>query len=217
MKGFHLACHGPFFLDIISARENRLTALALIPMVCGLGTIVYTVTEISCGIAELNSGMDWKRFLPGKSTERGWGLAKLQRLFKIDEVVVTKIILVSNPVSINMLKAVAQARMVQQCIEALVKVVAGEWGNPNVVNQQFKFDNPPKRFAEYFPPSTRRFELLGGMKGCEREVDDKWPCVGYIYGINPVEGDLTSLIRMETYDTMKLNHLQKWEGSAPRR
>ncbi|KAJ3899818.1 hypothetical protein F5879DRAFT_993438 [Lentinula edodes] len=98
-------------------------------------------------------------------------------------------------------------------IEALAKIVGGAWGDKQVGNQQFKFQDPPERFPDY---PTQRFELRGGMKGCEDEVNGEWPCVGYIYSVNPVEGSLTSRIRRQRYRTMKVNHLEEWDGGPLR-
>ncbi|KAJ4492394.1 hypothetical protein C8R41DRAFT_919944 [Lentinula lateritia] len=79
------------------------------------------------------------------------------------------------------------------------------------MDEQFVFHDPPKKIAGFlsFPIC---FELLRGMAGCEHEVSGKWPCVGYTVDIDPVVGSLTSLIKKQSYDMMKWDPLEKWDG-----
>ncbi|KAH7874249.1 uncharacterized protein C8R40DRAFT_1070391 [Lentinula edodes] len=106
---------------------------------------------------------------------------------------------------------------VREKIKALAKIVGGAWGDKKVGNQwQFEFQDPPKRFPSHTPVAVQRFELLGSMKGCEEEVNGEWPCVGYIYKADDVAGDITSRIRKEVYDTMKLEPSEKWDGGPLR-
>ncbi|KAJ4463671.1 hypothetical protein C8J55DRAFT_531410 [Lentinula edodes] len=105
---------------------------------------------------------------------------------------------------------------VRENIKALAKIVGKAWGDEKVGNQQFEFQEPPKRFPLYAPVAVQRFELLGSMKGCEHEVNGEWPCVGYIYKADDVVGDITSRIRKEVYDTMKVEPSEKWDGGQLR-
>ncbi|KAJ3882883.1 hypothetical protein F5051DRAFT_393347 [Lentinula edodes] len=105
---------------------------------------------------------------------------------------------------------------VRENIEALAKIVGKAWGDEEVGNQKFEFQDPPKRFPSHTPVAVQRFELLGSMKGCEHEVNGEWPCVGYIYKADDVVGDITSRIRKEVYDTMMVEPSAKWDGGPLR-
>ncbi|KAJ3889533.1 hypothetical protein GG344DRAFT_78698 [Lentinula edodes] len=105
---------------------------------------------------------------------------------------------------------------VREKIKALAKIVGKAWGDEEVGNQKFEFQDPPKRFPLYAPVAKQRFELLGSMKGCEHIVNGEWPCVGYIYKADDVVGDITSRIRKEVYDTMMVEPSAKWDGGPLR-